>query len=178
MSTVDMIILGLLIKQPMNAYEMKKILEYRNVKAWTKLSSPAIYKNLLKLNQAGYIDGETVRDGGMPEKTIYTINDKGKDYFIQLMKHCSDNPGMVYIEFASFVVNLAAIDKKEGSEMLENLHVNIKERLDGIQEQLDIKGDASVLARSIIDLHIRMYEVFDKWIEDFKPIYENHKEET
>jgi len=176
MSTVNIILLGLLMKQPLNAYEMKKILEFRNVKAWTKLSSPAIYKNLLKLNQTGYIDGETVRDGSMPEKTIYTINDKGKDYFMQLMKECSDNPGMVYIEFASFVTNLSSVDKKEGTEMLENLHINIKEKLDGIKKQMDLKGEASVFALSIIDLHIRMYEVFDQWIEDFKPIYEDHKE--
>lgn len=176
MSTVDMIILGLLIKQPMNAYEMKKILEYRNVKAWTKVSSPAIYKNLLKLNQSGYINGETVRDGGMPEKTIYTINDKGRDYFMQLMKSCSDNPGRVYIEFASFVVNLVAVDKKTGSEMLENLHMNIKGSLDGIKKQMDLKGDASVFALSILDLYIRMFELFDNWIEEFKPIYENHNE--
>jgi DNA-binding PadR family transcriptional regulator len=176
MSTVDMMILGILIKQPMNAYEMKKTLEYRNVKAWTKVSSPAIYKNLLKLNKAGYIDGETVRDGAMPEKTIYTINEKGRTYFMQLMKNCSDNPGMVYVEFASFVANLIAVDKETGCEMLENLHGNIEERLAGIKRQMELKGDSSEFALSIIDLHIKMYEVFDKWIEDFKPIYENHKE--
>lgn len=176
MSTVDMIILGLLTKEPLNAYEMKKILEYRNVKAWTKLSSPAIYKNLLKLNQAGYIDGETVREGSMPEKTIYTINSKGREYFLKLMKDCSDNPAMVYIEFASFVVNLNNVDKKTGCEMLENLHTKIKEKLEGIKYQMDIKGESSVFALSIIDLHIKMYEVFDKWIEDIKPIYRNQNE--
>lgn len=177
MSTVNMILLGLLMKQPSNAYEIKKILEFRNVKAWTKLSSPAIYKNLLKLNQAGFIDGEIVKEGSMPEKTIYTINEKGKAYFFELMQHCAKEPGMVYIEFASFIMNLNAVDKQVGTEMVEQLHTNVKERLAGIKRQMDLKGEASEFALSIIDLHIRMYEVFDTWFDDFKPIYEKHKEE-
>ena len=175
MSTVDLIILGILMKQPMNAYEMKKTLEYRNVKAWTKLSYPAVYKNLVKLSKAGYLDSETVRDGGMPEKTIYTINQKGRDYFLQLMKNASDNPGMVYIEFASFAMYLGEVDKETGSEMIDHLQENINEKLDGIKAQMKIKGDAPEMARSIIDLHIRMYEVFAEWITDFQAIYHKQK---
>lgn len=176
MSTVDMIILGILMRQPMNAYEMKKTLEYRNVKDWTKLSYPAIYKNLLKLNKAGYLDGEIVRDGGMPEKTIYTINEKGRDYFMQLMKNASDHPGMVYIEFASFAMNLGVVDKETGSEMIENLQDNISGKLDAIRKQMEIKRDVPELAQSIIDLHIRMYEVFEEWITEFQSIYQDKKE--
>lgn len=149
MSTVDMIILGVLIEGPMNAYEMKKILEYRNVKDWTKLSSPAIYKNLLKLYQSGYVDGEIVREGTMPEKTIYTINEKGREYFGKLMKHFSDKPGMVYIEFASFISNLSHVSETEALEMLENLHGNIKTERDKIGEQFSLKADASFYAASL-----------------------------
>ena len=171
MSTVDMMILGVLMEGPMNAYEMKKILESRNVKAWAKLSSPAIYKNLLKLYHSGYIDGEVVRDGGMPEKTIYTINENGKKYFGQLLKHFSDEPGVVYIEFASFISNLNYVEKAEGLEMLENLHAKIRAERDKIQRYNDTKSNGAFYAVTLLELYLQMYEGFDHWIEDFKIEY-------
>ena len=84
MSTVDLMLLGVLTKKPMNAYEMKKEMEIRNIQYWIKISSPSIYKNLVKLYKQGYIDGKTVRDGEMPEKTIYSINEKGREYFMHV----------------------------------------------------------------------------------------------
>lgn len=175
MSTVDMIILGLLIDHPMNAYEMKKVLEYRNVKAWTKLSTPAMYKNLIKLNEAGYIDGKIVREGSMPEKTIYTINSKGKKYFMKIMKSCCAHPSDAYIEFASFILNLNAVDKNTGIEMLDELHKNMNVKLEHIKDQKRQKEQKQEVPKSaiaIIELYIRMYEVFDQWFDEFKPIYE------
>lgn len=178
MSTIDMMILGVLMERSINAYEMKKILEYRNVKDWAKLSSPAIYKNLLKLYKTGYVDGEVVQDGEMPEKTIYTINNKGKEYFMQLMKHCSDEPGMVYIEFATFISNLSYVDYETGVEMIENLQTNLMIKRDTISKQLSMKASVSFYAETTINLHLQMYEVFCNWIEDFKKRYlEKNKEE-
>lgn len=176
MSTVDMIILGLLIDHPMNAYEMKKVLEYRNVKAWTKLSIPAMYKNLIKLNEAGYIDGKIVREGSMPEKTVYTINKKGKEYFMKIMKNCSAHPSDAYVEFASFILNLNVVDKDMGMEMLEKLQQNMHVKLEHIKDQKRQKEQTQEVPKSaiaIIELYIRMYEVFDQWFDEFRPIYKD-----
>ena len=171
MSIVDMMILGILMEKPINAYEMKKILEFRNVKDWAKLSSPAIYKNLLKLYKTGYVDGEVVQEGEMPEKTIYTINNKGKEYFMQLMNHCADEPGMVYVEFSAFIANLSYVDYETGLKMIENLQANLEAKCETIRKQHSVKASVSFYAETTISLHIQMYEVFCNWIEDFKKQY-------
>jgi DNA-binding PadR family transcriptional regulator len=87
MSTVDLMLLGALMEKPMNAYEMKKTMEFRNIRTWVKLSTPSIYKNLLSLKKKGYLDSKTVKESEMPEKTIYSINEKGRLYFIKLLHH-------------------------------------------------------------------------------------------
>ena len=86
MSSIDIILLGMLIEGPMSAYEMNKILDKRQVRVWLKISEPAVYRNLRRLQDRGCTEHHTEKHGLMPEKTIYTITPRGREYFIQLME--------------------------------------------------------------------------------------------
>lgn len=44
MATIDLIVLGMLKKEPMGAYDIQKLVEYRNISKWVKISTPSIYK--------------------------------------------------------------------------------------------------------------------------------------
>ena len=41
MATIDLIVLGILKKAPMGAYDIQKFVEYRNISKWVKLSTPS-----------------------------------------------------------------------------------------------------------------------------------------
>ena len=58
MATIDLIVLGMLKKQPLSAYEMQKLVEYRNISKWVKISTPSIYKKVLQLEDKGLIYGD------------------------------------------------------------------------------------------------------------------------
>ena len=45
MATIDLIVLGMLKKEPLSAYDLQKLLEYRNISKWVKISTPSIYKS-------------------------------------------------------------------------------------------------------------------------------------
>lgn len=45
MATIDLIVLGMLKKQALSAYDLQKLVEYRNISKWVKISTPSIYKN-------------------------------------------------------------------------------------------------------------------------------------
>jgi len=79
MSAVDLILLGLVYEQPRSAYEMQKHVEYRNLSKWVKISSPPVYKKVLKQEEKGYLTSESVREGKMPEKAIYSITATGME---------------------------------------------------------------------------------------------------
>ena len=70
-TSIEIMILGALIERPMSAYEMDKTLEERNVRRWIRISSPSVYRNVIRLCDEGYADGVVVKEGEMPEKTVY-----------------------------------------------------------------------------------------------------------
>ena len=47
MATIDLIVLGILKKEPMSAYDIQKLVEYRNISKWVKISTPSIYKTAI-----------------------------------------------------------------------------------------------------------------------------------
>lgn len=166
MSTVDLMLLGALMEKPMSAYEMKKNMEFRNIKSWVKISSPSIYKNLVALKKKGYLDGETVREGEMPEKTIYSINEKGRSYFMRMMEKYSKEPGMVYIDFVAFVANLYHVEPNRGIEMIKSLREKLSEEREYIQLNVKEKKEfVPFYALSILELYNSMYSLFSDWTE-------------
>lgn len=174
MSTIDLMLLGVLMDKPMNAYEMKKEMELRDIKDWIKISSPSVYKNLIKLYKNGYIDGKIIHESEMPEKTVYTINDKGRKYFMKLMQKYSEEPEKIYIDFSSFISNLSHVDKESGLKMLENLKENLQLKCCAVNEQLDRMGKVSFYASEVIKLYSQVYSVFCNWTEDFIKQYKEH----
>ena len=62
MATIDLIVLGILKKEPMSAYDIQKLVEYRNISKWVKISTPSIYKKAIQLEEKGLIRGEIVKD--------------------------------------------------------------------------------------------------------------------
>ena len=58
MATIDLIVLGILKKEPMGAYDIQKLVEYRNISKWVKISTPSIYKKAIQLEEKGFIKGE------------------------------------------------------------------------------------------------------------------------
>lgn len=163
-------LLGALMQKPMNAYAMKKEMEDRSIQNWIKISSPSIYKNFLKLYKPGYVDGRGVREGEMPEKTIYSINGKGRKYFMYLTQQYSEDPGKVYI-FCAFIANLQNVDSKTGLKMVEHLRENLAVRRDSVNDHLKPEHEESFYAAAVIGLYSQMYGVLCDWIEKFKKEY-------
>lgn len=166
MSVVDLMLLGFLKEKPMNAYEIKKTAEQRNLTWWIKVSYPSMYRNINKLADRGYIDGEVVREGEMPEKTIYTINAKGEAYFHELMARYSKQPESIYIDFTAVISNLNKVNKETGEQMINDLYLQFfktKKIMQAIEDTYD-----KYEAKAVLQLNVQMYELFCSWLEEFK----------
>ncbi|MCH3916712.1 MAG: PadR family transcriptional regulator [Spirochaetia bacterium] len=167
MSAIDLMLLGSLIDHPMNAYELKKQMEIARVSNWVKISSPAVYKNLVQLAGRGYLDTKVVKEGEMPEKTIYSVNGKGQKHFQALMETYSQKPGFVYIDFTAFISNLHHLEKPVAEQMLHDLQGKLYVKLKYMELVLEQEGGKSNEAKAIITLYVRMYELFYRWACDF-----------
>ena len=71
MATIDLIVLGILKKESLSAYDIQKLVEYRNISKWVKISTPSIYKKVIQLEEKGYNyqynnqRGENARKGSL-----------------------------------------------------------------------------------------------------------------
>ena len=59
MATIDLIVLGMLKRESMSAYDIQKLVEYRNISKWVKISTPSIYKKVIQLEEKGLITSRT-----------------------------------------------------------------------------------------------------------------------
>lgn len=61
MAAIDLVVLGMIKKQPLSAYDIQKLVEYRNISKWVKISTPSIYKKVIQLEEKGYIRSSYIR---------------------------------------------------------------------------------------------------------------------
>ena len=85
MATIDLIVLGIVKKEPLSAYDIQKLVEYRNISRWVKISTPSIYKKVIQLEEKGYIKSTMVKEGKMAEKAVYSLTENGEKEFEKLM---------------------------------------------------------------------------------------------
>lgn len=174
MSSINLIILGYLRGKEKSAYEMVKEFESWNLSNWLKISSPSIYKNIIKLCDNGYLNSRIVKEGNMAEKTLYSMNEKGKLYFDELMEESSKDVGKVYFEFNAFLNNIDDLPKEQRNKYLMNFSKNIKERKEAVSSRYNIEKDSNKIPDSgilLLGLYDEFFSMLEKWFEKFIDYY-------
>ena len=92
MSSIDLVILGIVLEKPQSAYDIQKDVEYHHLSRWTKISVPSIYRKVLQLSDKGYLQSDIVKGDKLADKAIYSITDQGRAYFKELMASCAAGP--------------------------------------------------------------------------------------
>jgi DNA-binding PadR family transcriptional regulator len=137
-----------------------------------KISKPSIYKICKKLYQEEFLSGKTVRQGENPEKIIYTITKKGKNYFVSLMQHFSAKIPSFYFDFNCFIWNLEKLEQSQALEMLEKLQAELIEwRRWILLHEKEVSG-APFTIRMIVKQYRMTISTLAEWItetvNDFK----------
>ncbi len=168
MSTIDLIILGSLYQSPKSAYDLQKQIEARNLSRWIKIGSFTVYKKVVQYETKGYVVSETVKNGNMPEKTLYTITPKGEEIFKELMTKFSLAETRVFLDFNAVIVNLALIDENFADECIANMKASIQNTKMQITEQLPKHENIPFFGRTIMEQQFLLLETLEKWEENFE----------
>lgn len=142
MATIDLIVLGMLKKQAMSAYELQKLVDYRSISRWVKISTPSIYKKVLQLEEKGYISGQPARTGKMPEKIIYSLTAAGDREFERLMLELACQPISIFLDFNAVIVNLESLSAEKQSFCLAGIEENLRVLNEYLQENLWLKENS------------------------------------
>lgn len=165
-------LLGLIYEKPLNAYEIIKRLNYMNVKWWFNIADSTVYSTLKTLEKRGYISGTIEKVGNMPDRTVYSISDTGKDKFTDTLKasvlQFSYDTNIFSI--AAFFLGIFAPDEQQ--ELLgKRLEILQKYRI-GIEKQVNPLWENEVSAVHVANVK-RMIDLVDAEIAGTKRLLAN-----
>lgn len=167
MATIDLIVLGMLKKDAMSAYDIQKLVEYRNISKWVKISTPSIYKKTIQLEEKGLIRGKIVKEGKMPEKVIYSLTEAGESEFERLMFEISSAPINIFLDFNAVIVNLDALPDEKQRVCVAEIQENINTLKIYLEENIEEKeNDPTIPATGMAVLRQQyvLAEAIQTWI--------------
>ena len=171
MATIDLIVLGMLKKGELSAYDIQKLVEYRNISKWVKISTPSIYKKVIQLEQKGFISSRLEKEGNMPEKAVYSLTESGEKEFKKLMHELSKKPIQMFLDFNAVIVNLESMSKEEQRECLDDIEMNTDILIKYLEENLKLKEKAEnipVTGMAVLHQQITLAQAIKAWISDLK----------
>lgn len=174
MSTIDLIVLGILKKEPMGAYDIQKLVEYRNISKWVKISTPSIYKKAIQLEEKGLIKAEIVKEGKMPEKTIYSLTDIGNKEFEKLMFEISAKPLHIFLDFNAVIVNLDGLSSENQKLCITDIEKTIKILKNALEENLRTKKNIPEIPKTglaVLQQQLVLVEAIETWIISLKDTF-------
>ena len=176
MATIDLIVLGILKKEPMGAYDIQKLVEYRNISKWVKISTPSIYKKAIQLEEKGFIKSDIVKEGKMPEKAIYSLTDAGEKEFERLMLEIAAKPIHIFLDFNAVIVNLDSLPLEAQKSCVSNIEKNVITLKSYLEENIQEKENIPEIPETgmaVLRQQFVLVEAIEKLIASLKNIFEN-----
>lgn len=167
MATIDLIVLGMLKKESLSAYDIQKLVEYRNISKWVKISTPSIYKKVIQLEDKGFLQSVTVRENNMPEKAVYSLTESGKREFERLMQELAAQPIRIFLDFNAVIVNLDSLTPEKQVSCIADIEKQIGELRSYLEENLREKEnalDVPETGMAVLQQQIILAEAIDNWI--------------
>ncbi len=171
MATIDLIVLGILKKEALSAYDIQKLVEYRNISRWVKISTPSIYKKVIQLEEKGFVTSNTVKEGKMAEKAVYSLTAAGQKEFEKLMLEIACKPIHIFLDFNAVIVNLDSLPLKKQKECLENIASNVKILKSYLEENIQMKKDVPEIPQTgmaVLQQQFVLAETIEAWINSLK----------
>lgn len=171
MATIDLIVLGMLKKDSLSAYDIQKLVEYRNISRWVKISTPSIYKKVIQLEEKGLVKGTVVKEGKMPEKAIYSLTPAGEQQFEKLMMEIACKPINIFLDFNAVIVNLDSLSAEQQKLCLANIEENVKNLKSYLEENILAKENIPEIPETgmaVLQQQLILAQAIETWIASIR----------
>lgn len=172
MSTIDLVILGIVAEKPQSAYDIQKDIEYHHLSRWTKISIPSIYRKVLQLSEKGYLRSDIVKGDRFADKAVYSITDEGKDYFNSLMQYYATQTVPLLFDFNVVIANLNKLNKDAALDLISELKESITVSVGTNEEYLTEYSNIPLVGKTIIEQQGLLYKTLLEWLDTFREQFE------
>ena len=157
MATIDLIVLGILKRESLSAYDIQKLVEYRNISKWVKISTPSIYKKVIQLEEKGLIKSNIVKEGAKE--------------FENLMNEIASQPIHFFLDFNAVIVNLPSLPPEGQKLCLEKIEENVKALKTCLEENLCEKERVPEIPETgmaVLQQQYILAQTIETWITSLK----------
>jgi len=168
MSSIDLVILGIVLEKPRSAYDIQKDVEFHHLSRWTKISTPTIYRKVLQLSEKGYLSSSTIKGDRFADKAVYSITDKGRVYFREQMASCARQPIPLQFDFNVVIANLNKVSGDEALALAEELRKSIRSSRQANEGYAIEYADIPFVGRTIIEQQRLLYDTLLEWLDSFE----------
>lgn len=175
MSSIDLVILGMVSEKPQSAYEIQKDVEYHHLSRWTKISVPSVYRKVIQLNECGYLQSDIVKGDRYADKAVYSITESGKKYFYELMSSYVSQPVPLLFDFNVVITNLNKLNKEDALLLVAKLRATIQASAKINDNYATEYADIPLVGRTIFEQQKQLYESLLKWLDDFESQFQKEK---
>ncbi|MDO4517092.1 MAG: PadR family transcriptional regulator [Bacillota bacterium] len=168
MSSIDLVILGILMEGPKSAYDIQKDVESHHFPRWTRISVPSVYKKVLQLREKGDLDSTLVKGERFAEKAVYSITPAGRAHFYQLMDHYAGQPVPLQFDFNVVITNLNKLPPEEARPLIHRLRESLRDGLQITAQYAAEYAQIPLVGRTVFDQQARLYEALLQWLEAFE----------
>lgn len=173
-------ILGLLQRfGPQHGYQIKKIIS-EQLADFTQIKLPVIYYHLEKMTQDELILPDCEKDGNRPEKTVYSVTDKGKKKFLQMLGQLQEFDYRPVFEADGVFYFSEYLDSGQVSKKLRAYGEKLTNSIQAIEKHRNesmafIPEEFRSSADIIFEHHLLHYRAEQAWVEKSISILEEKK---
>jgi DNA-binding PadR family transcriptional regulator len=136
-STLALVLLALLVEAPMHPYRMQQVIKERGQDQLVNVAQRnSVYQALDRLVRDGLARaGDTTRDSGRPERTVYEITEAGAATLRRWLLAMLPTPAREFPEFPAALAFVPILDPAVVRSLLEQRATAIEEKLTAIEAQ-------------------------------------------
>lgn len=168
MSAINLFILGFFMEKEFSAYEVAEFIRKNHIGNLIKISRPAIFKNCLKLAKSGYLESRVVKTGEYPEKTVYSITEKGKKHHHDLMEKIAKEPIPFYFDFNTVLSNLLFVNRDDRALLVGRIKTELEKQEMRYEQYLAGHPSFHMAVGALINQHRILNSALLEWFGDFE----------
>jgi len=171
MSKPKMVVLGFLRGLPMHGYQIGHVVEKLDIPSWSGIRLPSIYKALQDLESTKHIRGEQVTEGNNPPRTVFHINDKGRELHSELVRKflssadTANQDWWLALSFAGEAVSAEFLEKAIENR-IQSLNESNHRIQTGICQQMLDRDELPFVIRHILQLERKYHRAEIKTLKD------------
>ena len=168
MSSIDLLILGIVSEGPISAYDIQKDVEYHHFSRWTQVSVPSVYKKVVQLKEKGYLDSQLAPGKRAAEKTVYSVTEAGRAYFLRLMEEKARQPVPLTFDFNPVIANLNKLPPEQALSLVGILRDSITASAAESEGWEREYPGLPLVGRTVFRQQALLYRALLDWLDEFE----------